>query len=128
MNQVYRSSICILVGAFLSVGLVLNPAFAQGVKDKSANPGYAQKVLLENDKVRVTETSWTPGARGPSVALPVRVLRALRGGTLTRIYPDGKTEVTVWKTGEVKYFDATPEYAVKNTGKTKVVLYGVRPK
>lgn len=112
----------------LSAGLVLNPTYAQAATDKPANPGYAQKVLLENDKVRATETSWTPGATGPSAALPARVLRALSGGTLTRIYPDGKTESIVWKTGEVKYFDATPEYAVKNTGKTKVVLYGVRPK
>ena len=64
--------------------------------------------------------SWTPGAKGPSAALPARVLRALNGGTLTRIYPDGKTESIVWKTGEVKYFDATPEYAVKNTGKHAV--------
>ena len=116
------------MGAFLSAGLFLNPVFAQGVTVKSAHPGYAQKVLIDNDKVRATETSWMPGAHGPSAALPARVLRALSGGTLTRIYPDGKTEATVWKTGEVKYFDATPEYAVKNTGKTKVVLYGVRPK
>ena len=78
------------MGALLSAGLVLNPTYAQAATDKPANPGYAQKVLLENDKVRATETSWTPGATGPSAALPARVLRALRGGTLTRIYQMGR--------------------------------------
>lgn len=113
-----------LVAAFVLAGAVAGPAMAQE-KAKAAVIEATIKVILENDKVRVTETTWKPGAETPSVARPNRVVRALKGGTLTRIYPDGKTETVTNKTGEVKYIAATPPYIVKNNGKTEIVLYGV---
>lgn len=49
----------------------------------------------------------------------------LKGGTLTLIYPDGKKEKLVWKTGETKVREATPAYSPKNEGKSDIVLYVV---
>jgi hypothetical protein len=57
--------------------------------------------------------------------LPARVTRGLKGGTLTRIYADGKKEKVKFKPGEVKYGDPTPKSTIKNTGKNTVVLYSV---
>ncbi|WP_342619787.1 hypothetical protein [Rhodoferax sp. GW822-FHT02A01] len=87
------------------------------------------KTLLENDKVLVRETSWKPGQVRASEALANRVVRVMRGGTLLREYPDGKTQKITFKVGEVKWFDvsnaSTTAYSVRNVGKTDVVLYTV---
>lgn len=66
-----------------------------------------------------------PGEQGESVARPYRVIRAVRGGTLLRVYADGKTEKAEWKTGEVRALEASPAYAPKNVGKTTIILYVV---
>jgi hypothetical protein len=94
-------------------------------KAKAAAPKQEQKVLLENDKVRVTETRWVAGAVSDSAKRPARVVRALKGGTLQRTYPDGKTELSTYKTGEVRFFEADGPYALKNIGKSEMVLYSV---
>ena len=92
-------------------------------KAKAAAPKQEVKVLVENDKVRVTENRWVRGAESESVARPNRVVRALKGGTLQRIYPDGKKVTVEWKTGEVKFMEKADPYIVKNIGKSDVVLY-----
>ncbi|GAC1521226.1 MAG: hypothetical protein NVS3B11_21030 [Collimonas sp.] len=104
----------------------MNQAMAQ---DKAAAmPKEELKVLQENDKVRVTEQRLQPGAQSESRARPYRVVRALKGGTLQRIYPDGKKETVQWKTGEVRVLEPTEAYIVKNIGKTETVLYVVNIK
>ena len=80
---------------------------------------------MQNDKVLVNETTWKPGDESSSVARPARMVRTLKGGSLTRIYLDGKTEQDTFRTGEVKFFPATAPYIIKNTGKTELVLYTV---
>ena len=97
-------------------------------KAKAAAPKQELKVLLENDKVRVTESRWVPGATSDSVKRLTRVTRALKGGTLQRTYPDGKTELSTYKTGEVKFFEADGPYGLKNIGKSEIVLYSVSVK
>ena len=112
------------------------PAFMFAVADQAvaqdkakamakAAPKQEQKVLVENDKVKVVENRWVAGAESESVARPNRIVRALKGGTLQRIYPDGKKEARTWKTGEVRYVEKTDPYIVKNIGKSEVVLYVV---
>jgi hypothetical protein len=123
MNQSMRF-MGVLVSALMLASVTANPAIAQE-KGKAAKSEATVKVLLENDKVRVTEATWKPGDETPSRALGVRVTRALKGGTLTRIYPDGKTEKSTYKVGEVKFFEATPQASLKNTGKKEIVLYTV---
>lgn len=82
-------------------------------------------VLFDNDKVRVQEITFKPGAQGPNVARPFRVIRVLAGGTMQRIYPDGKTENVVYKTGEVKVYEADKPFVPVNVGKSDIVLYVV---
>ena len=122
MKQLARLYTGVVVAAFLAASVTC--AMAQG-KAKAAQMEPTVKVLVENDKVRVTETTWKPGDATQSITRPARVVRSLTGGTLTRIYPDGKTEKIVRKKGEVSFFAATPAYVVKNEGKTTIVLYGV---
>jgi hypothetical protein len=52
----------------------------------------------------------------------------VKGGTLQRIFPDGKTDASEWKTDEVRMAGATPPYITKNVGSTDIVLYTVRLK
>ena len=114
----------LVVPVLMSAGVGSNQAMAQD-KAKASPPKQQVKVLVENDKVRVSENRWVPGAESESVARPNRVVHALKGGTLERIYPDGKKEVLNWKTGESKYLEKTAPYAIKNIGKSEVVLYVV---
>lgn len=121
-----------LAGSLMICASVLTlavwPATAQ---DKAVQPSTGKtdsKVILENDKVRVLETTWKPGDESTSRAYGARVVRALKGGTLTRIYPDGKREASSFKDGEVRWIDATPPYAIKNETNAAITLYSVYPK
>jgi negative regulator of sigma E activity len=121
----------LLVPAFLLAGTVVNSAIAQekatksAVKEKPAK-SVKMKVLLENDKVKAYELTYALGAENTGVASStVRIVRALKGGTLLRSYADGKKEEVVWKTGEVKQLNPAQAYTAKNIGKTEVQLYVV---
>ncbi len=108
-----------LVPALLTVAAC--PALAQ---DKAAAASVQTKPILENDKVKVYELNYAPGAENKAVASSsVRIVRALKGGTLTRTYVDSKKENVEWKANQVRQLEATPAYTTKNTGKTPVQLY-----
>ncbi len=95
-------------------------------KQKAAKISEAViKDIFENDKVRVVEATWKPGAESTGMELPARVTRGLKGGILTRIYADGKKEKVKFKSGEVRYGDPAPKAIIKNMGKNAVVLYSV---
>ena len=120
----------LLVSAFIVAGVVATPAMAQdkmaAKKMEKAMAGKpTTKEVVKNDKVTVNEVVYKPGDESPSVARQPRVVIYVKGGVLQRIYPDGKKENTTYKDGEVKYFDATPPYVVKNAGKTTIHLYAV---
>ena len=145
MRSLARSIAGVVVPAFLMAGLVAAPVAAQDKakapaaaadkkpapaaadKGKAAVPEGTTKVILENDKFRVTEVTFKPG-QGSAVRerLP-RVVRALSGGTMERIYPDGKTEKVEWKTGQVRYLPKE-SFGNRNVGKTDFVAYIVQPK
>jgi hypothetical protein len=116
-----------IAGVVLTCMLVTgSPALAQD-KAKSAAPQVVTKVLLENDKVRVYESRFKPGAESASRERKPRVSYAVKGGTLLRTYPDGKTVKSERKTGAAEWLDRDT-YAVKNIGKTEVVLVAVEGK
>src|SRR5438046_8616696 len=94
------------------------PAMAQ--EKKAAQ--RTQKVFIDNDKVRVTETTFKPGEVSPSIERPYRITRVIRGGKTVRTYADGKTVEREFKTGEV--FAAGPDkpYSAKSISKTDIVL------
>lgn len=125
-----------MIPAALVIGATAFTAAAQD-KAKGAEPAKSadsakaapakkgeplQKVYLENDQVRIFEATFRPGDTAASVARPLRVIHVLKGGTLTRHYPDGKTEKRVFKTGDTVVSQASPAYAPKNEGKADIVL------
>lgn len=117
-----------LVPVFLAVA---TPAIAQEKKAEKKAEGKAAaakpvlKEILKNDRVRVVEATYAPGAASDSVPRPARVVRALTPASLERTYPDGKVEKVSFKKDEDRWVDATPPYVLKNVGKNKVVLYVV---
>ncbi len=122
----------VAVSALLLTGT--NLALAQDkAKPTKAAPAKAAKgeakttVMLENDRVKVNMVEYKPGDVNTTVpSSSPRVVHALKGGTLTRTYADGKTEDIVWKEGEVRFNEPTKvAYTAKNSGKTDIKLYVV---
>ena len=114
------------LGALAISGLMMGGAIAQDRKMDKAAPKVAIKVISENDKVRVFESTYAPGAENPSPpSSNIRVVRALKAGQLQRIYADGKKETTDWKPGMVQVLMPSGAYTTKNVGKTTLQLYVV---
>jgi hypothetical protein len=99
------------------------PAIAQ---DKSKERTAATKVLLENDKVRVAQTTFQPGdvSRAQRRA---RTSYTVAGGTLERTSKDGKKTVYERKAGEAVWLEADND-VVRNVGKTAVTVVTVQIK
>lgn len=113
------AAVFVLSGSMMST-------FAADKKSDKAAPQATTKVIAENDKVRVNEVTYAPGAENSAVnSSSTRVVRALAGGKLQRIYADGKKEDIVWKTGEVRINQTSPAYTAKNVGKSTIKLYVV---
>jgi len=120
-----RLLMTVLIPAFMLGGLIASPAIAQD-KAKAQKGKAVQKVLHDDDKIRVTETTLKPGDVGPNVVRGFRVSRALSGGTLERTYADVKKEKRERKTGSVVVAGPDKQaYFNTNIGKTDVVFYTV---
>ena len=100
---------------------------AKDAKAVPAEKGKAVvKVLHEDDRARVTETTFKPGDVGPNIVRGFRVTRPLTNGTLERTWADGKKEKLERKAGEV--IVAGPDkqaFFVKNVGKSDYRTYTV---
>jgi len=113
-----------LIAAFLAAGIAVNPAIAQ---DKA--PSVKMKVLIDDDKVKVYEATYAPGAENKGVASSsMRIVRAMTSGTLELTYADGKKEKRPWKAGQVREVKPGPAYTTKNISKTELQLYVVQLK
>ena len=126
MRTLAAALLGLLAPAFLGAGIVVNSAIAQ---DKGTGPAVKIKALVDNEKVKAYEATYAPGAQNKGVATStVRIVRALKGGTLERTYADGKKEKVLWKAGEVKQINPGPAYTTKNIGKSELQLYVVQLK
>jgi hypothetical protein len=95
-------------------------------QDKAKERAPVTKVLLENDKVRVTETTFKPG----DVSRSDRKARAnyiVKSGTLERTSKDGKKTSYERKAGTSIWLEADSD-VVKNIGKTTFVVVTMQPK
>ena len=100
---------------------VAQPTIAQDKK----GPTRAQKVLVDNERVRVSESVFKPGEANRMVHRGYRVTRILRGNTtVERAGKDGKTEKIEWKEGSVHVSPAGAT-STKNIGKSAVTIYTV---
>jgi hypothetical protein len=124
-----------LAAGCLMAALLASPVFAQDKAKPAAPPAKAaekagvkderdRKVLVDNDKVLVSEVRYKPGSSSGMQTRGNRVVRALTDGSLEKTFPDGRKETITWKAGEVKY-NPKETYAQKNVGKTDLVLYSI---
>lgn len=102
-----------LAAVLFSVTACVAPLFAAGP---------VRTEIQQNDKLRVYEALYRPGDMSEVARRTMRVVHAIRGGTLERIYEDGKAERDVWKTGETRIISDERAFAVKNVGKSDVRL------
>jgi hypothetical protein len=117
----------LLIPAFvLAAGMA--PSVAQDKKaDKKASI-RAQKILLDNEHMRATESVFKPGEMNPMEPRANRVTRVLKGNTtIERTHSNGKTEKIEWKEGGV-YFAPADNASAKNIGKGEVTIYTVSAK
>ena len=127
MRKLVTASLAVL--AFVLSGSMVNSAMAQAKKAEKGAATATMKVIVENAKARAYEITFAPGAENTAVpSSSVRVVRALKGGTLQRTYLDGKKENVVYKTGEVKLNEPGPGFTTKNIGKSAIKLYIVQVK
>jgi hypothetical protein len=87
-----------------------------------------QKVLAENEKVKVIDVVQKPGDTGPMTSRLGLVVHWVTGGTVERTYADGTKEVMNRKAGETALITEKRPYAVKNIGKTTTHLIEVQLK
>ena len=112
----------ILSTAAIALGLIAaGPVYAQA---KERAPQI--KVLLENAKVRVTETTFLPGdvSRADRKA---RTNYVVTDGRLERTGKDGKKTVYERKGGTAVWLEADSD-VVRNIGKTTYVVIGITNK
>ena len=132
MRRMVRLFVGVLVPAFILTGAVVQPAVSQDMAKGAMAPAVkgkaTVKVLLDNDKVQVYETTFKPGDESASIARPYRIIRTLSGGTLLRTYADGKTEKIEDKAGDTRESGPDAAYSAKNIGKTTIHVYVVAPK
>ena len=84
-------------------------------------------VLLENERVRVSDNRLKPGDKNEMKERPDRVFYFIKGGEFKRHYPDGKTENVKRKDGEVA-FTKKNTAALENVGKTEAHWIGIQLK
>ena len=108
------------VALFFVAGTVL----AQDVVKVS--PG-TDKVLLENDRVRVLDVRAKPGQKVPMHSHPANVVYALSDYKIRFTYPDGKTEVREGKAGGTRWNEAVT-HSSENVGTTEFHLVQIELK
>ena len=105
--------------------LFAQPVAAQDKKAEKKAPIRAQKILLDNNNVRVTEGVFKPGEENPMEPRGYRITRVLKGSTtIERRHKDGKVEKIEWKEGGI--YESKPDHASsKNVGKGEAHIYTV---
>jgi beta-alanine degradation protein BauB len=87
-------------------------------RDISAVAPGLSHVLLDNDRVKVTELRFEPGYRTPMHSHPDFVLYTFTDSRVKFIYPDGREETAEFHAGDIKYFKAVT-HAAENIGENE---------
>jgi quercetin dioxygenase-like cupin family protein len=101
----------------IAAGLLLlaGTAFAQDVLKVSP---ATNKVLVENQYVRVLQSTFKPGAKEPTHTHPAGWYYVTKAGTLKVTYASGKVEMWTAKVGEQAWMDGEEAHSAENVGKT----------
>jgi quercetin dioxygenase-like cupin family protein len=123
--------VALLIAPALVVFAAMPAAVAQDkkapkseVKAADTGPVRASKTLVDNERVRVTESVFKPGEVNPLQKRGYRVTRVLKGNTTVERTIDGKTERVEYKEGNV-YISPAGTSTTKNVGKSEVTIYTV---
>lgn len=112
--------------ALLAVSLALGISTASA-QDPSKMDPTIYKCNLENERMRLCEVTFKPGARIALHWHPDRVVYAVGGGTLTVTGEDGKARDYTYQPGQTFWFTASSHSAVNN-GNVEVKLVMVELK
>jgi len=115
-----------LIAGMAVVAVMLIAGDGVRSQDKAV-PEPTLKMLFDNDKIRVMEARFEPGAVSVLVHRPPRLLYSFSDGKLKYTGFDDKSEVRSHKVGEAEWRDQeTAE--VENIGPTEVRLLVIVPK
>jgi quercetin dioxygenase-like cupin family protein len=95
-------------------------------KDPMIVANNVYKFLMENDRVRVLQVTFKPGAIAKMHYHPDHIIYALKGGTL-KLTSEGKPSDVKLEAGQVMFLNAQ-NHEAENTGKTTVDLVVVELK
>lgn len=112
-----RLALLVMLAA-LTLALGVKITLAQEKKQETTRPTATSKVLLENEKVKVTESRRKPGDKTEMKERPDRVVYSFKGAKLKYYYPDGKTEEVEQKAGTARYIKRGTQSS-ENVGKTE---------
>jgi beta-alanine degradation protein BauB len=122
MKRESNSRIALLA---MSLALGTAPAFAQ---DPAKIDPSIYKCTLENERVRLCEVVFKPGAKIALHAHPDRVVYVVSGGTLAVSGPDGKPKDYTYEPGQAFWFTASSHSAVNNSKtEIKLVMVDLKP-
>ena len=110
--------------AFAALGIAT--AGLVHAQDKAKERAPVVKVLLDNDKVKVTENTFKPSDVSRRQR-PERTNYFVKGGTLERTAADGKKTLNERKTGTAVWY-APDSDVVTNVGKSTVILISIQKK
>lgn len=124
MRSVLRSKkqniLLILIIVMLSVG----SAIAQDAAKVDSNH---YKVVFENSQMRVLHISYGPGEKSVMHSHPEGVAIFITDGKVKFTFPDGKTQTTTVKAGQVIWLPAQT-HLPKNIGTKRFELYQIEMK
>jgi Cupin domain. len=101
-----------VVGGFIAETLLsLAPGGSVWAQDPVKIAPEIYKVRLENDKVRVLDIHAKQGGKSPTHSHPAHIVVALSPCKVRFTLPDGKTNETEMKSGDVVWSDATTHSA-----------------
>ena len=111
----------------LAAGLMVAAATAAFAQNPLEVAPDMYKLKFENDRVRVMEVTFAPGASIAMHSHPDHFVHVASGGKLALSYPDGTSKELEAKAGEILWIDAE-SHAAKNPGDTEVKLLVVELK
>ena len=79
---------------------------------------HVYRVIMENDRVRVLDTTMKPGDTTAMHSHPAVVVDAISGGKFKFTSPDGQSMEMDVPAGQAMYMDAS-EHATENVGTTE---------
>jgi hypothetical protein len=124
MSKPRRLRVSLSLTTLVSALFLSLPAAAQ----EKSSPIRAQKILLDNERLRATEGVFTAGEANPMEPRGHRITRVLKGSTtIERTHSSGRMEKIEWKEGGV-YYSPADNASSKNIGKSEVTIYTVAMK